>query len=288
MITFVIRPLIMMTAGISTITTNRQTDNMMKRKATLLVAALLMGAMATNAIERDTHRRAWNHHLQQIVFEDKDQGSRGSNIYHAIVPDPDGYIRRVARQVMRTLYYSPKDSLPMCRSLHYTLRDDPGISAKGGNSKQTSIFYSTRHVAKAFGDGDTAKVDFETRGVLLHELTHVYQLEPKGIGHYGQNPTVTTFIEGMADAVRIACDGFHDGDRPKGGHYTRGYRYTGYFLDWLRRTYRADFLKRLNYSTRVVIPWNWDDALSYAFGQPANAEALWTMYMQAMGEKTHR
>ena len=48
---------------------------MMKRKATLLVAALLMGAMATNAIERDTHRRAWNHHLQQIVFEDKDQGS---------------------------------------------------------------------------------------------------------------------------------------------------------------------------------------------------------------------
>ena len=34
---------------------------------------------------------------------------------------------------------------------------------------------------------DTAKLFFETRGVLLHELTHAYQLEPQGIGNYGSS-----------------------------------------------------------------------------------------------------
>ena len=49
---------------------------------------------------------------------------------------------------------------------------------------------------------------FETRGVLLHELTHAYQLEPQGIGSYGTNRVFWAFIEGMADAVRVANGGF--------------------------------------------------------------------------------
>lgn len=73
-------------------------------------------------------------------------------------------------------------------------------------------------------------MDFETRGVLLHELTHAYQLEPQGIGSYGTNKVFWAFIEGMADAVRIANGGFHgENDRPKGGNYMDGYRCAGYF-----------------------------------------------------------
>lgn len=103
--------------------------------------------------------------------------------------------------------------------------------AKNG---EISIFYSTRHIAKAFENKDTANVDFETRGVLLHELTHAYQLEPQGIGSYGTNKVFWAFIEGMADAVRIANGGFHgENDRPKGGNYMDGYRCAGYFFVWL-------------------------------------------------------
>lgn len=43
---------------------------------------------------------------------------------------------------------------------------------------------------------------FSKRAVLLHELTHAYQLEPQGIGSYGTNRVFWAFIEGMADAVR--------------------------------------------------------------------------------------
>ena len=61
---------------------------------------------------------------------------------------------------------------------------------------------------------DTAKLFFETRGVLLHELTHAYQLEPQGIGSYGTNRVFWAFIEGMADAVRVANGGFRWSECP--------------------------------------------------------------------------
>ena len=127
------------------------------------------------------------------------------------------------------------------------------------------IFYSTRHIERSFTGRDTARVDFETRGVLLHELTHAFPLEPQGIGRYGENPVVWQLIEGTADAVRVACGGFRgEKDRPKGGNYTDGYRHVGYFFDWLRRTKDKDFIRRINRSCLEVVPWSWDAAMSYA------------------------
>ena len=104
------------------------------------------------------------------------------------------------------------------------MEDINGISAKGGGNGDVTIFYSTRHIEESFAANDTAKLFFETRGVLLHELTHAYQLEPQGIGSYGTNRVFWAFIEGMADAVRVANGGF-DGPnaRPKGGNYMDGY-----------------------------------------------------------------
>ena len=70
--------------------------------------------------------------------------------------------------MLNTLYYSEKDSIPAFNVLHYTLEDVDGVSAKGGGNGNVSIFYSTRHIQKSFANNDTARVDFETRGVLLH------------------------------------------------------------------------------------------------------------------------
>ena len=108
---------------------------------------------------------------------------------------------------MATLYNSPEDSITPVNKIHYTLEDIEGISAKGGGNGDVTIFYSTRHIEKSFAENDTAKLFFETRGVLLHELTHAYQLEPQGIGSYGTNRVFWAFIEGMADAVRVANGG---------------------------------------------------------------------------------
>ena len=227
----------------------------------------------------------WNTHLGRIDFEDQDKGSEGSRIYHAIIPNPDAYIRQVTATVMRTLYFKPSDSIPACKRLHYIIRDDKGISAKGGGNGFVDIFYSTRHIKRSFANNDTAKVLFETRGVLLHELTHAFQLEPQGIGGYGDNKVVWSFIEGMADAVRVANGGFHgEQDRPKGGNYMDGYRTTGYFLNWVKDHKDKDFIRKMNRSTLEVVPWSWDGAVKYALGKKYGVDALWHEYQVTIGD----
>ena len=228
----------------------------------------------------------WDNHLDAIHFIDQAPESKGSAIYHALIPNPDGYIRKVAREVMHTLYFAPTDSIPLLHRLRYVLKDDPGVSAKDGDDGYVEIFYSTRHVEKSYTNLDTACVDFETRGVLLHELTHAFQLEPQGIGAYGENPVVWQLIEGTADAVRVANGGFHgETDRPKGGSYTDGYRHVGYFFDWLRRNKDKDFIRKINRSCLEVVPWSWDAAMSYALGRKCTVDELWNEYQVAVGDK---
>ena len=152
-------------------------------------------------------------------------------------------------------------------------------------------------------------MDYETRGVLYHELTHGFQLEPQGIGSYGTNKTFWAMIEGVADAVRYLNGGFTLEDRPKGGvmspfpsgtektggawlssarvvrHYMDGYRTTGFFLAWLTQTKNPDFLRKFNRSTLEVIPWSFDGGVKYALGNDYDIDSLWKEYMATMGDE---
>ena len=227
----------------------------------------------------------WGDHIGLLRFTDEAKGTRGSDIYHTIIAHPDSYIRKVANEVMQTLYFSPDDSIPMLHTFDYILRSYDGVSAKEGGDGQVSIVYSTDHVERAFADNDTANVDFETRGVLLHELTHAFQLEPQGIGNYGNSPVFWQFIEGMADAVRVMNGGFHgEADRPKGGSYTQGYRHAGYFIAWIATTKDRHFLRKLNRSCLEVVPWSWNGALRFALGDAYDMDALWAEYQKVMGD----
>ena len=209
----------------------------------------------------------------------------GSKIYASIIPDPAAYITAQARKVLETLYFSPEDSIPGIEKITYTLKDYKGVSAKDGAPPHISIVYSTQWIAKSFGQGDTAKVDYETRGVLYHELTHGFQLEPQGIGTYGTNKTFWAMIEGVADAVRYLNGGFTLADRPKGGQYADGYRTTGFFLAWLTQTKDPDFLRKFNRSALEVIPWSFDGAIKKALGDSYAVEDLWKEYLKAMGDE---
>ena len=221
----------------------------------------------------------------KICFEDKSPESEGSRIYHSLIPNPEEYIAEQARTVLSTLYFSPDDSIVPVNNLYYTIEEMDGISGKGGGNGEVSIYYSTKYVANSFADKDTAKVFFETRGVLLHELTHAYQLEPQGIGTYGSNRVFWAFIEGVADAVRIANGGFSgEADRPKGGNYMDGYRTAGYFFVWLRDNKDPDFIRKINRSTLEVIPWSFDGAIKHIFGENADVDTLWKEYQIAVGD----
>jgi len=219
-----------------------------------------------------------------VFFEDKAPQTLGSDIYHRIITDPESYIKEQAKVVLSTLYYSPEDSIVPVSKIHYTLEDIDGVSAKGGSNGEIDIFYSTRHIESSFANNDTTKLFFETRGVLLHELTHAYQLEPQGIGTYGSNRVFWAFIEGMADAVRVANDGFGPDGRPKGGNYMDGYRTTGYFLVWLRDNKDKDFLRKFNKSALEIVPWSFDEAIKHVLGEKYNIDDLWHEYQVAVGD----
>ncbi len=253
-----------------------------------LLAALLLfaGTDVCNAQHSCCKNNVWkNYFVGDIIFNDKAPQTEGSKIYKALIPNPKEYIATQARAVLNTLYFSPADSIVPVRHLYYNLEDIDGISAKGGGNGEISIFYSTRHVEKSFANNDTAKVDFETRGVLYHELTHAYQLEPQGIGDYGSNKTFWAFIEGMADAVRLANGGFHgEADRPKGGNYDDGYRTTGYFLVWVKDNKDADFLRKFNRTALEVIPWSFEGAFKKIFGDDCNVADMWKEYQTAVGD----
>ena len=206
----------------------------MKTKCLLYVACALLCAEACSfgaKADKTSDVQQWNNYpVGNILFEDKAPQTKGSEIYHRIIPNAEDYIKEQAKTVLSTLYSSPQDSIPAVSNIHYTLEDIDGISAKGGDHGNVTIFYSTRHIEKSFEANDTTRLFFETRGVLLHELTHAFQLEPQGIGSYGTNRVVWAFIEGMADAVRVANGGFKEGDRPKGGNYMDGYRTSATFI----------------------------------------------------------
>ncbi|OLA87616.1 MAG: hypothetical protein BHW66_11380 [Akkermansia sp. 54_46] len=166
------------------------------------------------------------------------------------------------------------------------LEDTDGVACKWGGNGEVAISCSTRHIEGLFKDDDAAKVYFEIRGVLLHELTHVYQQEPQGIGSYGTNREFRAFIEGMADAVRIANGGFHRGAyRPTGGSYMDGYLHAGHFFVWLRDYKDPEFLRKLNRSALEVVPWSFDGAVKYALGSEYHIDELWREYQRVMEEE---
>ncbi|MBQ2965933.1 MAG: basic secretory family protein [Bacteroidales bacterium] len=262
----------------------------MNRRTLILFAMLAvvsLGLVGCGSARKAARKaKAWeDYNVGEIFFRDKAPQTKGSAIYHAIIPDPEQYIADAAREVLAILYESPKDSITPVNKIFYSIEDTDGISAKGGGRGRVSIFYSTRHVEKSFRDNDTAKVLFETRGVLLHELTHAYQLEPQGIGTYGTNKVNWAFIEGMADAVRVAGGGFEGPNaRPRGGHYMDGYRTTGYFLVWLRDNKDPDFLWKFNRSALEVVPWSFDGAVKHILGPKYNIDDLWHEYQVAVGD----
>ncbi len=252
-------------------------------KKTSIILSVLM--IAGCSCPKTDKAEAWKgYDTGTVYFEDKAEGTAGSSIYHSIIADPESYIQEQAREVLSILYDSPEDSITRVDKIYYTLEDTDGISAKGGGDGYVSIFYSTRHIEKSFADCDTAKVLFETRGVLLHELTHAYQLEPQGVGAYGTNRVFWAFIEGMADAVRVAGGGFGPDARPKGGNYMDGYRTTGYFLVWLRDNKDPEFLVKFNRSALEVVPWSFDGAVKHILGPEYSIDELWNEYQIAVGD----
>lgn len=217
-----------------------------------------------------------NFRYPDVNFEVLDPKTEGAAIYAGLVQDPDAYIRYHARKVAEILFYTAQDTMNDVQKINYTLKDYDGVSAKSGNPANTSIVYSTQHIEKSANES-LYKLDFETRGVLYHELVHAYQFEPKGIGSYSTNKTFWACIEGLADAVRAQAGYFDMSTRKPGGNWMDGYRTTGFFIQWLT-TKDPDAIRKFHETVRDLDEWSFDKAMKRMFGKDASIEGLWNEY----------
>jgi hypothetical protein len=249
----------------------------MKQSLFLLILFVLISCRNSNTADK------WSaFEYPEINFVNQAPDTEGWEIYNRIIPNPEEYIKAAITEVVQTLYWSDQDSIPGVTKINYRFRDYNGISAKSGAPPEIRIDYSSRHVERSARDGGDDKVLFETRGVLLHELVHGFQLEPQGIGNYGNSKEFHVFIEGMADAVRIVNGGFPEGNRRSGGRWDDSYQRTGYFLDWITTTKDPDFLRKFNKSTLEIIPWGFDKAIKHILGNQYNVDDLWEEYQAAI------
>ena len=85
-----------------------------------LLPTSIAGGLKETKKQQVAAKRWKNFSIPKILFEDKAPQSQGSKIYHALIPNPTAYINKVAREVLNTLYYSEKDSIPAFNVLHYT------------------------------------------------------------------------------------------------------------------------------------------------------------------------
>ena len=211
-----------------------------------------------------------------VDFEVLAPETKGAAIYADLVQDPDAYLKYHACKVAEILFYTAKDTMNDVQTIHYTLKDYDGVSAKSGNPPAIYIEYSTRHIEKSANES-LYKLDFETRGVLYHELVHAYQFEPKGIGSYSTNKEFWACIEGMADAVRAESGFFDMSTRKPGGNWMDGYRTTGFFIQWLK-TKDPDAIRKFHLTVRDLDVWSFDKAIKCIFGEESGIESMWNEY----------
>ena len=240
----------------------------------------------SGALVDDSSERWKSFQLPPVDVKQPYPNETGSMLYFAIVEDPEEFIHIQSRRVLDLLYYGPEDEfIPKLNYMEYVLDNYDGVSACYGGGGMKGIVLSNQYVESYYNANGAKALVEENKGVLAHELTHAFQLEPKGCGDYGSSKVFHSCIEGMADAVRVLSGGFpHESDRPKGGHYLDSYRYTGFFIAWCVKNKDKDFLRKFNLSTQYVNPWSFDGAIKYVLGDKYNVEDLWKEYLKAMGD----
>lgn len=197
------------------------------------------------------------------------------SLYEQVVPDPERLIQTACFDVARWLFICP-DEMDVLQTIDYTVENNDGISAKGGQAPRINIFFSATYLQSCKDRGMTdAQLLAEIKGVLYHEVTHGYQFSPQGAGQYKPGDDFYGFIEGMADYVRYVSGYLTTKDRNQGGHWNDGYKTSGFFIDWLHSK-DANFLNKFNHSAKTINPWSWDKATQSIVGK--SVQTLWNEY----------
>ncbi len=212
-----------------------------------------------------------------FTLQMEDTGPKGQ-IFTDAVPDPEPFVQEIGRTVCRILYRE-LDEVRDANHITLIIRDDPDYAGwKMGDVGNITVMISTQHLAQVQGQG--MDVATEIHGILLHEMTHMYQNDDKAPGE-GTYPDLPNVVEGVADFVRIRAGYPPSGAQPSkdGSWDDTGYWKPAFFMLWIDGKH-PDFLYHLNL-TMVAgdgVPWT-PDTIQDITG--VSVDDLWAEYLGA-------
>jgi hypothetical protein len=185
-------------------------------------------------------------------------------------------VQQMGREICRYLYRAAEEVRP---ANEIELIVDPmyaGIAGKSGNVGKVRVRFGASYLAAYTGD-----VAREVKGILYHEMTHIYQNDdkPEGLGAGGWSG-LAQYYESHADAVRTHMGFSSCGAPNKTGTWDRGaYCVRAHWWLWLENQY-PDFLYKLNLQMRGGDNMVWTPARGATIvNKPF--EELWTEYQAA-------
>ncbi len=216
----------------------------------------------------------------EITLDIQD-AARGDLFLDVAGSDPEAFLQNIGREVCATMYrqasevrrQDPDTDEPP--GLQLVIRDDPGAVAyitSGNRPNSVEVTISTDHLQNVADEPD-GSVEEEVKGILYHEMTHMYQQDDSDGGGADGG-----LIEGIADSVRFKNGFVPRGAQPnKDGNWNDGYRTTAFFLLWLEQRYDS-FIYELNLSMSNTDGERWTpDAFETITGKPV--DELWNDYV---------
>lgn len=129
---------------------------------------------------------------------------------------------------------------------------------------------STDHLQNVKNQG--GNVGKEVKGILFHEMTHMYQQNDSDKGGADGG-----LIEGIADTVRFKNGSTPENAQPdKNGAWNDGYKTTAFFLLWLDGRYDS-FVYKLNLSMSSTDGKRWSPE-SFKTITGKSVDQLWSDY----------
>jgi hypothetical protein len=208
----------------------------------------------------------------ELELTDQDP-ERVSMFVDAMDGDPEATAQAIGRAVCKVLYRAPeevRDATHLTLLIEHAVGD---VAWKAGDGGDITVMISTDHMQNVANEGrDVAE---EIKGVLFHEMTHMYQHDDSDGGGVDIG-----LIEGIADFVRISA-GYppHRSQPNPNGNWDSGYTTTAYFLLWVDEQYE-DFVYQLNLSMSNKDQMTWSpDSFRTITGK--SADELWSDYVDS-------
>jgi hypothetical protein len=184
----------------------------------------------------------------------------GGMRFNMFVPDATATIQKHSRAICRFIYRKPEE---VRRNMRITLVIDPGydgVAYAGGGE----IHFSSAYIGRI--GGNAMAQEFEINGVLVHEITHLWQQNRGGSG---------ALREALADYTRFRVGFDRLSRRRPGGNWGDAYTTGGFFMVWLEDKYDKDFGYKANVGMSSQM-FSYPNLVQEVTGK--NIDAAWAEY----------